>query len=269
MTTPVLSPVEFYPPLTNPSAAGLYGATTWAETTGASRFLAEGVRVRRNGNYGGSSAFGVWGSDWCGLPGSSDAEETKDGTRPDPDTDPFPAVTVWAYDECDASPISRSEVVQRVQQILRLEEQTAVETEFATRMLADIAAEAVAVPLYADLSDAVGYLEGELAKTNTVGLIHTSAALATPLAKDAYIVNPGGNAPRTVLGHRLVFGGGYVDLLADMLIATSVTFGWRDEVRTRPVLDQQRNTFAAVAERSVVVGYEKLVAAVQVASDSV
>ena len=268
MTVSVLAPVEFYPPLLNPSAAGLYGATTWSDSVGPSRFLAQGVRVRPIGNYGGADAFGVWDAEWCAPPGSGDLD-LKTGIRPDPETTPFAPITVWAYDECDPSPASRAEVVTRVQQILRLEEQTAVEAEFATRMLADIASEGIAVPTAAPYYDAVGYLEGELAKTNTVGLIHASAALATPLAKKAAVVNPGGNTPRTVLGHRLVFGGGYVDVLGDTLIATSVVYGWRDDAQVRPVLDEDDFVFAAVAERSVVVGYEKLVAAVQLSVDSV
>ena len=54
-----------------------------------------------------------------------------------------------------------------------------------------------------------------------------------------------------------------------MLIATSPVFGWRDTVQVRTVLKQDENIFAAVAERSVVVGYEKLIAAVQYTDASV
>ena len=66
----------------------------------------------------------AWNAPWCGEPGSDD--EVKDGVRPDMDPEPFYPVTVWAYDECDLTAPSRDEVVARVQQILRLEEQTAV-----------------------------------------------------------------------------------------------------------------------------------------------
>ena len=264
MTSPVLAPVEFYPPLVNPASPGLYGAVNWIENPGPARFLADGVRVRQVGNYGGSSAFGVWGADWCSPPGS-DESEIKDGVRPD-EADPFIPITVWAYDECDATPASRSEVLTRVQQILRLEEQTAVETSFAAQLLAD----AVGITATAEtLAEAVGYLEGEMAKTNTTGQLHVSPALATPLAQEAWIVNPGGTSPRSVLGHRFVFGGGYVDGLGDVIVASSPTFGWRDEVQVRPVLEQQSNVYAAIAERSVVVGYERVVAAVQITGSSV
>lgn len=262
MTT--LAPVEFYPPLLNPAAAGLYSATTWTEDAGPSRFLADGVRIRANGNYGGAAAFGVWEADWCDVPGSGSGA-LKTGTRPDPETTPFAPITVWAYDECDATLPSRNEVLARAQQILRLEEQTAVETEFAARMLADLTTHSITVPVVGTYHAAVGYLEGELAKTNTVGLLHASAALATPLAEKAAMVNPGGTSPRSVMGHRWVLGGGYVDTLEATLIATSVVYGWRDAAQVRSVLDQQANTFAAVAERSVVVGYEKIVAAVTIA----
>ena len=77
-------------------------------------------------------------------------------------------------------------------------------------------------------------------------------------------IKSAGGAMRTTLGHRWVFGGGYVDTLDDVLIATSPLYGWRDTVQVRKALTQQQNTYAAVAERSVVIGYEHLIAAVQI-----
>ena len=66
------------------------------------------------------------------------------------------------------------------------------------------------------------------------------------------------------LGHTWVFGGGYVDGLENVIIATSPTYGWRDEVQLRTAIDERHNTFAAVAERTVLVGYEHLIAAVEI-----
>lgn len=255
MTTPVLLPVIYDAPLLNPSPHGLYAAAVWTDETGPTRFLADGVQIRP-WNYGGEDAFGVWNAPWCGEPGSDD--EVKDGVRPDMDPEPFYPVTVWAYDECDLTAPSRDEVVARVQQILRLEEQTAVEQSFAGRLLDD----ATTIETRETYYEAVAYLEGELAKTNTTGMVHVSAGTASLLGGD--LVFPIAGGFRTLLGHRYVFGGGYVDGLDDVLVATSQVYGWRDTVQVRMDIKSESNVFAAVAERSVVLGYEKLVAAVQV-----
>ncbi|MDF3281682.1 hypothetical protein P3L18_08275 [Gordonia sp. N1V] len=62
------------------------------------------------------------------------------------------------------------------------------------------------------------------------------------------------------LGHTWVIGGGYVDGLGKALIATSPTYGWRDEVAVRETISAENNEFIAIAERSVVVGWETAVA---------
>jgi len=256
MTTPVIQALIFDPPLVTPSPQGLYAATTWTDDPGPSRFLSDGVQIRP-WNYGGADAFGVWGDEpWCSLP-ESGSESLKSGVRPDMDPDPFAPITVWTYDECDLTAPSQAEVNTRVQQVLRLEEQTAVETAFAAQLLADAGAPAVR----ASVAAAVAYLEGELAKTNTVGVIHASAGVAS---LDPDQIKSSGGALRTTLGHRWIFGGGYVDGLDDILVATSPVFGWRDAVQVRPAIAQQENLYAAIAERSVVVGYERVIAAVQI-----
>lgn len=248
-TTPGLDPVRFDAPLVNPSPNGLYGVTTWDETT-LPRWLASGVEVRPH-NYGGEDAFGVWAAEWCGDPG----DEIKDGTRPEPD-DPFLPITVWAYAQCDLTAPSKVETRARAQQNLRLLEQNAVEREFSARLLADVGTPEAA----ADIIAAVGYLEGELAKAGVIGLIHASADLAAYAARFNLITRAGG-VLKTPLGHTWVFGGGYVEGLGDTLVATSPTFGWRDTVSLREADEVRYNQFVAVAERSAVVGYEKAVAA--------
>ncbi|UJE15667.1 major capsid pentamer protein [Gordonia phage Ligma] len=255
MTTPVATPeinaVNYDAPLVNPSPTGLYAAVTWVEDGAAPpRWLAGGVRVRPH-NYGGDDAFGIWAAEWCGDPG----DEIKDGTRPDPETDPFDPLTVWAFDTCDPSSQSQNEVRVRAQQNLRLREQVAVEREIAARLIAD----APPGPAPGTIIQAVGHLEAQLAKTNTVGVIHASAEWAAAASHSNLIVRQGG-ALRTPLGHLWAFGGGYVDGLGKALVATSPVFGWRDDVALRDTVEARYNQYVAVAERSVVIGYEQAVA---------
>jgi hypothetical protein len=254
MTAPSLPALEFQTPLVNPAPNGLYAATVWTDLGPDEplRFLGDGVRFWPH-NYGGEAAFGVWDVPWCGDPGSN----LKDGDRPDPGA-PFDPYTVWAFDECDLSAPSREEIRQRAAQNLRLLEQVAVEREFAERLIAD----APAGPT-GDITEAVGHIEAGFAKTDTLGFIHASAEMA------AYAV-PGNLAVRSgtrlvsPMGHLWVFGGGYVDGLGDVLVGTSPTFGWRGQVELRESIDQQHNLYAVVAERSVVVGYERAVARARV-----
>ena len=142
MSAPVITydrpiPVQFEPPVQNPAPNGLYAATTWTEIAAdqPSRHLS-GVEVRSVGNYGGDGAFGLWPNDSCATGTEPDPALRKEGIRPG-GLDPFESVTVWAYDECDLTAPSRTEVRARALQIMRLEEQTAVEREFAERMKAD------------------------------------------------------------------------------------------------------------------------------------
>lgn len=263
MTAPVTTydrpiPVQFEPPVLNPAPLGLYAATSWTEIgpNSASRHL-NGVEVRPVGNYGGAGQFGLWPNDSCATGTEPDPALRKEGTRPE-GLDPFESVTVWAYDECDLTEPSREEVQARALQVLRLEEQVAVEREFAERMKADAGTIDQTAP---SLKLAVGCLEGALALTNTVGFIHAGAQWAS---QEFGLVIRSGTRLVSPLGHTWVFGGGYVDGLDDVLIATSPTFGWRDQVALRTAIDERHNTFAAVAERTVLVGYEHLIAAVEI-----
>lgn len=206
-------------------------------------------------NYGGETAFGIWGAGWCPDP---DSDEVKEGTRPD-EPAPFDPLPVWSFDSCDLTTQSQVEVRARAERNLRLIEQTAIEREFSARLIAD----APAGPAPADIVAAVGHLEAELAKTNTLGHIHASAQWAAA-ASAAQLVVPTRAGLRTPLGHTWVFGGGYVEGLGKALVATSPTYGWRNAVELRDAIDDHHpNTYLAIAERSVVVvGYEKAVAIV-------
>ena len=257
--TASLSPVVFDAPLVNPSPTGLFGAVQWRDEDNPLRWLGSGVDIRVF-NYGGESAYGVWQAD----PFTTDRELTADdvkgpGVRPvNPDT--FTHFTSWAADDCDLTQGSQTEVQTRAQQILRLQEGNAVEGSFATRILAD---SGQATPA-ADLVAAVGLLEGALAETNTLGLIHASAELAS-VAANAQLIRYSGTKMITPLGHQWVFGGGYKTGLGDTLVATSPVFGWRGQVAVRTTIKQERNRFYAIAERSMTLGYEAALGAVSIA----
>jgi len=124
-----LDPLRFEAPPVNPAAAGLFAAVNW-QPSDPPRFF-PGVEIR-GVSYGGEDAFGVWDADWCAVPGM-DTEPRKEGERPEI-LDPFAPMTVWAYDECDLMPQTRRDVEKRAAQILRIEEQTAVEREFARKL---------------------------------------------------------------------------------------------------------------------------------------
>lgn len=254
-------PVPFEPPLLNPTGFGLFAATTWTEigSDQPSRHLG-GVEIRPVGNYGGEHASGVWNAPWCGEPTPG---QTKTGTRPDI-LDPFDPITVWAYDECDLTEPSRAEVQDHAAQILRLEEQVMVEREFAERLKLD-AADLGDPQTATTFRQAVGYLEGAMALTNTLGYFHVGPQW---ISQTFGLVVKSGTRWVSPLGHIWVIGGGYVEGLNDgthdMIVATSQPFGWRDQPQLRTAIDERANVFAAVAERSVVVGYEAVVAAVTI-----
>lgn len=258
-THSAMLPVQFEVPLVNPSPQGLYAATTWTDTPeGApSRFLTAGVDLRVH-NFGGDAAFGVWGASWCASADDLTADDVKEGARP-ANLDTFEPITVWAYDECDLTEPSRAEVRARVQQNLRLREPVAVERTFADRLLDD----APTPTAVADIVAAVGHLEATLAVTNTLGLIHASPALMAA-ASGANLVQRSGTGLTTPMGHRWVFGGGYVDGLDATLVATSPTFGWRDQVAVRDTMKVEHNLFVAIAERSLLVGYEAAIGAAEI-----
>lgn len=191
-------------------------------------------------------------------------DETKFGTRP-PDLDPFDPITVWSYAECDMTEPSRIQTQARAQQILRLEEQTDVEREFAARLLLDANDLPGSIQTVADLRLAVGYLEAQMALTNTLGYFHVGAQWAAVGAGAVGLVIKSGTRWVSPLGHIWVIGGGYVDGLDSTIVATSQPFGWRSDVFVQTALDTQyHDVFAAVAERSVLVGYEHCISAVTI-----
>ncbi|MED5812927.1 hypothetical protein VST63_11200 [Mycolicibacterium sp. 050232] len=245
-------PIPFDAPLANPSPIGLYAVTAWTDETGPPRWLMSGVQVRRF-NCGLDDAFGVWPHGWCDDPG----DDIKTGVRPD-DPDPFNPVTVWAFDECDLTEASRNEVDTRVQQIIRLRESFAVEAVFGSTLTSRTTPEETG-----NVAEAVAWLDTELAKTGLVGYVHAAPWVAT-LAQEYQLIVRSGGTMKTPLGNIWVFGAGYTDSLGEMIVATTQPYGWRDQVVVRPTMDLPVNTYAAVAERSVVMGVECVIAAAQV-----
>jgi hypothetical protein len=256
--TSALLQIPFYPPLVAPAPIGLYGAVDWMQTGEPARWLASGVEIFPM-NYGGESAVGVWEAPWCAQLEDLDVDDLKTGTRPDiSDLQPFDPLTVYGFDQnpCgDMHEFIRQQTYERAQQNLALLEPITVETSFAARMLTDAPTPASA----ADVVAAVSQLEAELAKTNTIGVIHAGAQWASHMAA-ALIYDPDAGLT-TPLGHRLVFGGGYVDALGSTLVATSPIFGWRSEAAVRDTIQYDYNQYVVVAERSVLVGYEKAIGA--------
>ena len=256
--TSALATELFDAPLANPAPNGLFGAVAWQQQDGPLRWLGSGMDVRVF-NYGGDTQFGVWTADWCAAEADLDPEtDLKRGERPDfPDT--FLPLTTWAADYCDLRAQSRDEIRKRAEQVHRLQEPNEVEKHIAPRLLSDAGTATAA----ADIVAAVAVLEGQLAETNTIGVIHASATWAAHAAKNGLIVRAGSTL-RTPLGHLWVFGGGYVDALGDKLVATSPVFGWLGAVQTKDAPSLRVNEFMAVVERPLVVGYEAAVGAAEI-----
>jgi len=252
-------PVDFPAPPVNPAPFGLYAVTAWTTEDGPTRFL-NGVQVRNMGNYGGADAFGVWGAPWCPPP-PLDTEPRKEGTRP-ADLDPFDPIVVWAYDQCDARPGTQPEIEARAAQILRLEEQTAVERTVADRLLMDADDLPGTLHTESNFRRAVCYLEAEAAKTNTMVWFHASPSWASD--EPPGLVQKSGTSWVSPLGHTWIFGGGYVDGLQDTIVATSRPFGWRNDPTVRSALAPHDNLYVAVAERTVAIAYEAVIAAVSI-----
>lgn len=259
--TSSLLPVRFEAPLINPSPGGLFAATQWTEL-GADqpiRWLDSGVDVVPF-NYGGDASFGVWSSPWNASESDLGEDDIKTGVRPDR-PDPFVPLTLWAADEVDLflTGSDRDEVRVRAAQNLRMQEQVAVELSFAERLLDD-----AGTPTGADdLVDALGILESAFATTSTVGYVHAHPKYLPRAASLQLLVRAGGGL-KTPAGHTWVFGGGYVEGLGDVLVATSQPFGWRTEPVLRTAERPETGKFVAIAERAILVAYEALVGAVSI-----
>lgn len=254
------NPAFYDAPAVNPAGLGLYAAAALIDVplptmgTPADSRIQRGVIIRPFNCADGS---GTWPTTPCLVPLDPDLRKT--GLRAD-NSDPFLPLTVWGYDECgprEWGPL----IKERAAQNLRLNEPLLVESDFATRLLADAAAPTVV----ADIIAAVSELEVQLGNAGYIGTIHASRKFAAYADRFGLIQRTSGAAIlRTPLGHAWSFGGGYDDVLEDTLVATGPVTVWREPVVATDDLDQNTNSKFSLTERNIVVGYECLVTAVTV-----
>ena len=253
MTAPTtLLPVDYDAPPVNPIGVGLFSAANLIDVSGPSRFLSSGVSIRpRNCATG----WGTWAANPCANPQEG---ALKSGDRPVAG-EPFEPLVVWGYDEC--GPLEDfAEYEARALQNARLHEQGLAEAHFGARLAAD----ATGTPA-TDIVAAVAALEVALGEAGFYGTIHASARFAAYAAQANLIIRSSGSPVlRTPLGHTWAFGAGYEDTLGNEIVATGPVSVWRDPYVTRSTLDERHNIKAAIAERGLVIGYECLVAAVDI-----
>ncbi|PXW34057.1 UNVERIFIED_CONTAM: hypothetical protein DES50_102682 [Williamsia faeni] len=236
-------PVEYVAPLVNPAPSGLYVVATGPLPLPEHAW--SGISIKPTNAGGG---FGTWEMDPCFNP--LDPEARKDGERAAP-LDPFFPVTTWGYDECDPQE-PEADLLARAGQAQRLGEQTAIEAEFAARLITD----AEDLGTVADLVGAVAVLEAAMAQRKQVGVIHASAQWAGAAMRDRLAT--GSPIARSPLGHSWAFGSGYVAGLGNSLVITGPVTIWVGEVFEQAAVDPYRTVRVAVKERAMAVGYEAL-----------
>ena len=270
MTTLITSvpTVEFDPPRIASTDRGLFAAITqgnsWVDVgSGANRFSIGGVRIRTI-NYGGEESSGVWNAPWCGSPDPSNS--TKGGDRP-AFPDPFEPIVTWAYDSCDEFEQTRAEIRENAQRWLTIHAPIQVERAVATRLLVDGGSPASSTSFL----DALGQIEAAIAETGLPGFIHASPALAPYATNLRNVAYRGTELPITTLGTTWVFGGGYGDILGTTLVATSQPYGWKDAPAVTEAMyspndsvTASANQFVTLAEQTFAVGFEQVIAAVEV-----
>lgn len=266
MTSTEMPPVQFEAPLLPSPPHGLYQVVTWAQDgTEPLRWLA-GLEIRPV-NFPGDDGFGIWEAAWNVDPDDLTDDDVKTGDRPDiSDLAAFEAMTVYGFDRNqvgDLREVAQQEVRARAARNLDRLEQRSVETTFAARLLDD----SDSVTSATDIADAIAKLEAHLAKTQTVGVIHAGAQWATPALSSRVLTPDGDGTFRTALGHQVVFGGGYVDTLGAKLVATSPVYGWRGPATPYENTKPLTNQFIAFVERSVLIGYESAIAAVEISEE--
>lgn len=246
-------PVPYDAPPVNPSSNGLYLVSHIHDIPASqpNRMLLSGIDIYpANFDIG----WGTTESEPCATPEGP----IFSGIRSQPE-DAFAPLTVWGYDECDPGESIDAQTTRALQN-LRLHEQGMVESHLAARLLTD-ASTPTTMP---DIVTALAELEVRIGETGIQGaVIHLSQRYSAIL--DAAGVSIGtGPIPRTKLGNALAFGPGYDSTLGTTLVATGPTAVWRSEIFTQDALDLDANLRSVIAERTVVAGYEALIAAVEV-----
>ena len=245
-----------------PYPRGLYAHVDWLQDGGTARFLLEDGVVIRPANF--NAEIGAWDKDWCVDPDTLTSADWKLDERAAFDEDhPFLHDVVYGADRTFKGNL-REEERQRARDralnnILRLE-QVVSERTLADRMIADITTYSITTLTATSPAIAIAKLEDAAAETGVGGLqIHGKPYWAS-IYPDGFT-----ESLETKVGHlQYVAGGGYVQGLTNRLVLTSPVQGWRSDLESNEALKLQYNQFIAVAERSVLLGYEKIVATVTI-----
>lgn len=244
ITTPLS--VVYNAPAVPSQGYGLYTAATIFETGEIPRELIAGVDIYP---YNCDTGFGSYTPALCeDTPPDKAPGDRGELIHADP-------LVVWAATEC-APDQTEDEQLGRARQIRTLKEPLMVESVFATRLLNDAGAGAMAP----SLMEAIGLLEVYLGELGYTGYLHASRKWAV----EAGLLNAASGTAvlRTKLGNTWVFGGGYDSALGDTIVATGPLFLWRsapiEHVVTTGshVTASYNNTVYAMSERVVTVGYE-------------
>jgi hypothetical protein len=247
-----------------PYPRGLFAHVDWVQQDGIPRFLLNDGVIVRPRNFGGETSFGAWEAGWCADPDTIPADTLKEGVRPTFAEDrPFTHDVVFGADQNYVGNLreeERQETRDRALRALMRYEQVAAERQLAARMLADLTALGIATGTATSVVDALGQFEDIAAELAVGGLlIHGRPYYA--------VVEPSpftASLETKVGGLQYVAGGGYVDGLQDVLVLTSPVLGWRGADEQNEVTKHEYNQFVAVAERSLLLGYEKIIAAVEI-----
>lgn len=241
-----------------PFPQGLYQHVKWVQDEQGKFLINEGV-VFKPMNFG--AELGAYDAGWCEEP----TPPLTPMERPDIDNleaNPFTHETVWTADtnECgDLTAQSRQEVRDRVLANFLRTEQVAAERQFAATLLDDLGAFSITPTPATSIKDAMGILTDAAAEVG-VGDVYVHGRPYWALQEYGLFTAD----LQTTLGIQLVVGGGYVDGLGDTLVATTPVYGWRTSPGQLESLSPEENDLYSLTQRSVLFGYEKIIAAVTI-----
>lgn len=250
MTSPGLPALHVVATPANPTAYGLYAAATVLTLDDPARLLG-GVSVDQLNTSG---AHGRWPVECVPDPVPEPMGGDRHGYLE------YPATVVWATDDCHLPGQTAAEAETRAIQTLRITESLDVE-EHTAELLADRAGAPVAVAGTGQdaVRAAVGVIEGQLAATGILGVIHAPASMAAALKP--WIVERSGRMT-SPLGNTWAFYGGGQDTLEGLIIGTGPVTIRRASVTVGTGLHLPLNRRLVVAEREVVVSWEATTVAV-------
>ena len=247
--TSALLPITFTPPVAGPPTRGIFEAVDWEQDgDGPLRFLEGGVDIRRP-NFVTDDQVAVWTEEWNVAAG--DVTTDKIQARSDLSDENFSALTVFAYDrdECPHRLMeeARTFVRNRASSLLARHIQAQVEAHLSTQINA--AATTASRP---SLTGAVGAVERALQGFSTEDVfILADAELGAHLANAQLL-----DGDRSPLGYRYVFTTG-LGLGTDSLVGITQLYGWRGPAVANDHIEHQTNDYIALAEQSLVVGFER------------